>query len=73
MFAFRLGDSLHWLAGTMAGLLLHECPAVIFAYPAFASRMTSAYDTIMMGVASSILACLSWLAGRTMQHILSRI
>ena len=73
MFIFRLGDLLHWLAGAMAGLLLLECPAVIFAYSAFVSRMTSAYETMMLGVASAVLACLSWLAGRTMQHILSRI
>ena len=72
-FIFRLGDSLHWLAGTMAGLLLLECPAAIFACSAFVFRMASAYETIMLGIASALLACLSWLVGRTMQHILSRI
>lgn len=73
MFVFRLGDFLHWIAGTVVGLLLLECPAVIFAYSAFVSRMTSGYDVIKLGVASTALACLSWLAGRAMQYVLSRI
>jgi hypothetical protein len=72
-FAFRLGDFLHWVAGTVAGLLLLECPAVIFAYSAFVPRMTSGYDVIKLCGASTALACLSWFAGRAMQYVLSRI
>jgi hypothetical protein len=73
VFVLRLGDFLYGMAWRLAGLLLFECPAVIFAYSAFASRMSSARDTIMMSVASFALAGLSWLAGRAMQYVLARI
>jgi hypothetical protein len=64
MFVFRLGDFLHWIAGTVVGLLLLECPAVIFAYSAFVSRMTSGYDVIKLCVAKHSIG-LPKLVGRT--------
>jgi hypothetical protein len=73
VFVFRLGDFLYRTAWRLAGLLLFECPAAIFAYSVFVSRMSSARDTIMVSVASFTLACLSWLAGRAMQYVLARI
>ena len=57
----------------LAGVLVHEYPAVIFAYAGFFSRLTNIADVTVGIIACSAGACLSWLAGRAMLNLLARI
>lgn len=69
----RLGDFLYWAGWTIAGILLFEAPPVIFAYNGLFSPLTNALDLVARVIACSVLACASWLTGRTMTYLLGRI
>ena len=56
----------------MAGLLLLELPATIFAYSGFFARLTTAFDMVLLGVYSTAIGCLCWLVGRAMGYVLER-
>ena len=69
----RLGDFLNWAGWTIAGILLFEAPPMIFAYNGFFSPLTNALDVVARVIACCVLACASWLTGRTMTYLLARI
>jgi hypothetical protein len=73
MVLIRLGDFLYRAGWVIAGLLLFEFPATIFAYSGFVSRLTTAADTVFVGISCTTIGCLSWLAGRAMGYFLARI
>src|SRR5262249_45018018 len=73
MLLIRLGNFLYRTAWAISGLLLLDCPAMIFAYSGFAARLTNVADTIATGTSCTAIACLSWLAGRAMGHVLDRM
>jgi len=73
MVLMRFGDFLYWVGWVISGILLFDFPATIFAYSAFAARLTNVYDTILLGSSCMTIGCLSWLAGRAMGYILARI
>jgi hypothetical protein len=73
MFLIRLGNILYRSGWAISGLLLLDCPATIFAYSGFAAKLTNLADTIATGTSCTAIACLSWLAGRAMGHVLARM
>ena len=70
MALIRFGDFLYRAGWFIAGLLLLELPATIFAYSGFFARLTTAFDMVLLGVYSTAIGCLCWLVGRAMGYVL---
>jgi hypothetical protein len=64
---------LYRVGWVIAGLLLSDFPATIFAYSGFMARLTSFADTVWVGLSCTAIGCLSWLIGRVMGYVLARI
>jgi hypothetical protein len=73
MVIIRVGDILYRAGWVIAGLLLFDFPAMIFAYSGFMARLTSFADTITAALSCTAIGCLSWLIGRVMGYVLARI
>jgi hypothetical protein len=69
----RLGDFLYRAGWVISGLLLFDFPPTIFAYSGFVARLTNVDEMVKIGFLCTAIACLSWLAGRAMAYVLTRI
>jgi hypothetical protein len=69
----RVGDFLYRAGWVVSGLLLFDFPPTIFAYFGFVARLTNVDEMFKIGFSCTAIACLSWLAGRTMGYVLARI
>jgi hypothetical protein len=66
-FFQHLGNILYWSALCVAGILLFELPATIFAYLGFA-RLTSDSEALTSVFICTALACLSWVVGKVLRY-----
>jgi threonine/homoserine/homoserine lactone efflux protein len=67
----HLGNALYWSALALAGILLFELPATIFAYLGFA-RLTSTTEALASTFIYAAMACLSWVAGKALRYVIGR-
>ncbi|MBV9560000.1 MAG: hypothetical protein JOY90_05995 [Bradyrhizobium sp.] len=67
----HLGNALYWSALGLAGILLFELPATIFAYLGFV-RLTSTTEALASTFIYAAMAGLSWVAGKVLSYVVAR-